>query len=204
MIKNIVFDFGQVIVRWNPLDMVRGYVDDPDDAALLADVVFDRLYWDKLDAGTVSDGEVIAAIRARIPERLWEVSERIFTEPAYEKPEVEGVYELVKRISEDKSKRLFLLSNLSKTRAAQADRVRAVHLIENRVFSSLCGSVKPDRKIFEYLCQAYNIKPEETLFIDDNPGNIEGARNYGIEGYLFDGDVNRLEEYLYPNENNRD
>ena len=197
MIKNIVFDFGQVLIKWNPLDTAQKFVDDPDDAALLADVIFDRLYWDKLDAGTVSCDEVIAAIRTRIPERLWAVSERIFSEPAYDKPEVEGMYELVRRVSEDKSKKLFLLSNLSRELAAQADRVRAVHLIENRVFSSLCSCVKPDRKIFEYLCRTYDIKPEDTLFIDDSPKNIAGAESYGIHGYLFDGDAKKLEEYIF-------
>ena len=197
MIKNIVFDFGQVLIKWNPLDTAQKFVDDPDDAALLAEVIFDRLYWDKLDAGTISCDEVIAAIKARIPERLWAVSDRIFSEPAYDKPEVEGMYELVKRISEDGGKRLFLLSNLSRELAAQADRVRAVHLIENRVFSSLCSCVKPDREIFEHLCKTYDIKPEDTLFIDDSPKNIAGAESYGIHGYLFDGDAKKLEEYIF-------
>lgn len=202
MIKNIVFDFGQVLVKWDPLDMAKKFAEDPDDAALLADVVFDRLYWDKLDAGTVLDDEVLADIKARIPKRLWALSEKIFTEPVCDKPEVEGMYELLERISEDGGKRLFLLSNLSRTLAAQADGVRALRFIPDRVFSSLCGYVKPDREIFEHLCRTYGIDPEDALFIDDNPKNIEGAENYGMRGYLFDGDAKRLEEYLYPNETN--
>ena len=202
MIKNIVFDFGNVLVKWNPIDMAKKFTDDPDDAELLARVVFDRLYWDKLDAGTVSDEEVLADIKARLPKRLWALSEKIFTEPVCDKPEVEGMYELLERISEDGGKRLFLLSNLSRTLAAQADSVRALRFIPDRVFSSLCGYVKPEREIFEYLCGTYGINPEETIFIDDSIKNVEGAMAYGIHGYLFDGDAKRLEEYLYPNETN--
>ena len=43
----------------------------------------------------------------------------------------------------------------------------------------------------------YDIKPEDTLFIDDSPKNIAGAESYGIHGYLFDGDAKKLEEYIF-------
>ena len=45
-------------------------------------------------------------------------------------------------------------------------------------------------------CNKYNLIPSETLFIDDSKKNIDGAIAYGINGYLFDGDVKKLKEYL--------
>ena len=78
MIKNVVFDFGQVLVHFIPADMVEKYVTDPADSALLQEVVFDRLYWDKLDAGTITDEEVLTAVQARLPERLWSVACEIY------------------------------------------------------------------------------------------------------------------------------
>ena len=57
MIENVVFDFGQVLIKFDPDHMVGRYVTDAVDAALLSAVVFDRLYWDKLDAGTLGDAE---------------------------------------------------------------------------------------------------------------------------------------------------
>ena len=63
MIKNIVFDFGQVLVHFEPKYMVGVYVDDKDDAKLLEEVVFDRLYWDRLDAGTISNEETVEEIQ---------------------------------------------------------------------------------------------------------------------------------------------
>ena len=56
-VKNVVFDFGQVLVHFDPSYMVGRYVSDEEDAALIAEVLFDRLYWDRLDAGTISDAE---------------------------------------------------------------------------------------------------------------------------------------------------
>lgn len=56
--------------------------------------------------------------------------------------------------------------------------------------------VKPSREIFEYLCRECNIVPSESIFIDDNESNINACRAFGINGYLFDGDVCALEGYL--------
>ena len=69
MIKNVVFDFGQVMVRFEPSYMVGRYVKDKADASLLGEVIFDRLYWDRLDAGTISDEEVINACYTRLSGR---------------------------------------------------------------------------------------------------------------------------------------
>ena len=65
MIKNIVFDYGNVMVRFEPSYMVGRYVCDREDAALLEKVVFDRLYWDRLDAGTITDEETLRECRKR-------------------------------------------------------------------------------------------------------------------------------------------
>ena len=58
--------------------MVGVYVSDEEDKALIEEVVFDRLYWDRLDSGDISDKEVVSAIKTRLPERLWDVSEKIY------------------------------------------------------------------------------------------------------------------------------
>ena len=68
MIKNLVFDFGQVMVHFDPKYMVEQYISDPIDSILLQRIIFDRLYWDRLDEGTIEDDEVIAGICSRLPE----------------------------------------------------------------------------------------------------------------------------------------
>ena len=97
MIKNVIFDFGQVMIRFDPAYMVGRYVQDGEDAALLRNVIFDRLYWDPLDAGTITDEKVVAAIGTRIPARLHEVAEKIYYHWIYNIPEIEGMRALVRR-----------------------------------------------------------------------------------------------------------
>ena len=70
MYNNIIFDFGQALVRFDPLYMTSQYVKNTGDIKTVASVVFDRLYWDRLDEGTISDAEVISAICERLPDRL--------------------------------------------------------------------------------------------------------------------------------------
>ena len=195
-IKNVVFDCGQVLVHFEPSYMVGVYVSDKDDKALLEKVVFDRLYWDKLDLGTITNEETVNEIKKRIPERLWDVSEKIYYNWIYNIPEIEGMKELIKRIKERHGVKVFLLSNISKYFAAHINELEILNGFDGLVMSSEIGIVKPSVQIYEYLCKTYSLDPSQTVFIDDRLENIQGAKNYGIHGYLFDGNVKKLESYL--------
>lgn len=195
-IKNVVFDFGQVLVYFQPSYMVGAYVSDEEDKALIEEVVFDRLYWDRLDSGDISDKEVVSAIKTRLPERLWDVSEKIYYNWIYNIPEIEGMSELIDRIKNRYNVKVYLLSNISNYFASHSEEIPILKKLDGCVFSAPIGIVKPNREIFEHLCKAYKLSPEETLFIDDRLDNIEGALRCGLKGYIFDGDVNRLRDYL--------
>ena len=197
MIQNVVFDFGQVLVRFEPQYMVEQYVSDPTDSALLQEVVFDRLYWDRLDAGTITNEEVLAACRTRLPQRLHEVAEKIYYNWIYNIPEIDGMRDLVREIKEVFGVRVFLLSNISRYFAAHREEIPCLAEFEKCIFSAVCGRIKPHADMFAYLCEECGIQPSETIFVDDNENNIRGAKLFGIEGYLFDGDVQRLRGYLW-------
>ena len=67
---------------------------------------------------------------------------------------------------------------------------------EKCIFSAVCKAVKPSPEIFDHLCRECEIRPEESIFIDDSPKNIKGSEDFGIRGYIFDGDVEKLRNYL--------
>lgn len=196
MIKNLVFDFGQVMVRFDPKYMVEKYVTSPLDSEILQEVIFDRLYWDRLDAGTITDEEVLKQCRLRLPERLHDVAEKIYFNWIYNIPEIDGMRSLVRKMRETFGVRVFLLSNISTYFAEHESEIPCLEEFERCIFSAVCKKVKPSSEIFEYLCSKCEILPEETLFIDDNAKNIISAENFGIHGYLFDGNVSQLMEYL--------
>lgn len=196
MIKNVVFDFGQVMIRFEPSYMVGKYASDKQDAALLEEVVFDRLYWDKLDAGSITDEEVVNACLARLPKRLHAYVPDIYYHWIYNIPEIEGMSELLDDLKKTYGVRLFLLSNISAYFASHAGEFPLLSKFEKCIFSAVCGCVKPSREIFEYLCDSCGISAEETVFVDDSEKNIGGAESFGIKGILFDGDVHALRARL--------
>ena len=195
MIKNIVFDFGNVLVSFDPRYMTRQYVKDEGDVALVSEVLFDRLYWDKLDAGTITDGEVVSSACERLPERLHGSVEKIYYNWIYNIPEIPGMREIVERVRGE-GKSIYLLSNICEYFAEHVDEIDIIKGFDRLILSARAGHVKPHADMFEYLCRTCGIVAEETLFIDDNEANIEGARAFGINAYLFDGDVEALGRYL--------
>ncbi|MBQ3018431.1 MAG: HAD family phosphatase [Clostridia bacterium] len=195
-IKNVIFDFGQVLVHFEPSYMVGVYCEDEDDKSLLEEVVFDRLYWDRLDSGDICDEEVVNAFKTRLPERLWDLAEKIYYNWVYNIPEIDGMSELIDRIKLRYGVKAFLLSNISKYFASHIDEVPILNKLDGVIMSGPIGIVKPSREIFEHLCREHKISPNESIFIDDRVENIEGAIRCGFKGYIFDGDVDRLRDYL--------
>lgn len=184
MIRNLVFDFGQVLIRFDEKYMAAPYAKDNDDAELLARVVFSRAIWDKLDEGSITDEEVIARIRAELPERLRNAGEKCYWNWIYHIPEIPGMRELVRRYKAA-GYRIFVLSNISRYFAAHADEVPILAEAEKCIYSSVCGHIKPHADMFAYLCEECVIRPEETVFIDDNPNNVAGAEAFGIRAIRF-------------------
>ena len=158
-------------------------------------VVFDRLYWDPLDLGTISDEQVVAACKERLPERLWNGAEQSYYRWIYNLPEIPGMRELVQELK-SRGFPLFLLSNISTYFASHADEIPILRLFDRCFFTAEYGIVKPSREIFSLLCTQCEIRPEETLFIDDSPKNIAGAQAFGLQTRLFDGDVTALRNDL--------
>ena len=197
MIKNVVFDCGQVLIHFDPKYMVEQYVTDPDDSALLQEVIFDRAYWNLLDTNDITDEEVIAKSRARVPERLHEVVATIYYNWIYNIPEMEGMRELIHDLKATFGVKTCLLSDISKYFSEHRDEISILSELDQLVLSADYKLAKPHKETFENLFRVCNIRPEESVFVDDNPNNIAGAKACGMQGYCFDGDAAKLRTYLF-------
>ena len=92
-----IFDFGRVLIDFDTRYMTEVYIKDREDAALVESVAFDRIYWDKLDEGTISDDEVKQGIKSRLPQRLHEKACIIYDNWYKNLNPVKGMYELVRK-----------------------------------------------------------------------------------------------------------
>ncbi len=200
MIKNYIFDFGNVLAEFYPDRLTAPFVSDEETKDYISNVVFDRAYWDKLDMGTITDDEVKNDIRRRVPENLGDIACKVYDNWINTLTPVENMQQLIFDIRKT-DKKLFLLSNISIGFADSYGDVGWIKELfdcfEGMVFSGVIGKVKPDREIFEYLLDRFGLRAEECLFIDDNEKNLLGAKAVGIEGYLFDGDAKKLRDFLF-------
>lgn len=199
MIKNYIFDFGNVLVRFDPALLTAACVADPADRDQIWPVVFDRMYWNPLDRGRISDDEVKAACRTRLPERLWAKAEETYDKWVENLTFLPGMPQLVRDIKARGGK-LYLLSNISIGFAESWETVP--HLAElfsqfdGLVFSGPLGLVKPSPEIFCHLLDTYGLDPKESIFIDDSEKNTRGAEAVGLPAYRFDGDADALRQFL--------
>ncbi len=199
MIKNYIFDFGNVIAEFNPQKLTAPYISDEETKMNISDIVFDRLYWDRLDLGTITDEEVKESIKRRVPDELKDISCTVYDNWINNLTPVLGIQELICDIHKS-GKKLYVLSNISTGFKNGYHKVEWINelfsLFDGMVFSGEIGIVKPDKEIFEYILAEYNLKREECLFIDDSKINIKGAMDANIKGYLFDGNTEKLREYI--------
>ena len=199
MIRNIVFDFGRVIVDFDETKMTRAFITEEEKVAHVRDVVFDRLYWDKLDLGTITDEEVKAGISSRLSAPLVPLACAVYDHWIDNVDILPGIKEAI-LTAREKAEGLYLLSNISIKFVEEYGKNPAIADVlspfDGLVFSGPLHLVKPDARIFRHLLDTYGLLAKETLFIDDSPKNIAGAEAVGIHTYLFDGDTGKLKKYL--------
>lgn len=200
MITTYIFDFGNVLANFYPEKLTAPYVSDAAERKYLSDIVFDRAVWDKLDDGTYSDIEAKAEICKRLPIEKHELACKIYDGWINNLTPVTGMVELIEDIRQKNDKKLYLLSNISRGFAENYRYTSWIKKLfdnfDGLVLTGTLGIVKPTKEIFEYMFNTYNFTAEECLFVDDSEKNIKGAKAVGINGYLFDGNAEKLKEEL--------
>lgn len=196
---DIIFDFGKVLVRFDPLYMTRAYIPDAERAKKASEILFDRAYWDKLDRGELRDSDVCALACARLDERDREAGAMAVMNWYRHLPDMPGMRELVRDLAR-RGDRLFVLSNISIDFAEkwrEAENVRTLFsYFTGLVFSGPRGILKPSREAFEIFETEYGADLPECLFVDDSPANIDGARRLGIKTFLFNENAEELRRFI--------
>ena len=195
MITNVIFDCGQVLIRYNEVEIAANFTETDADAEILGKVGMARKYWDAFDLGTLVEADYLNEVKKELPEHLHSAVEKLLEEWIMRCPSIPGMEEIVCDVKKA-GKKLYLLSNFNQRLRPEQHYIPALKHFDALVISGEIKKAKPDREIYEYLLSTYNLVPEECLFIDDNPANIAMAKSLGIHGYLFDFDVLKLREYL--------
>ena len=196
MIKNIVFDMGNVLVYFNrDMFLDRVGVTDPEDRKLLTREIYLSLEWSRMDRGSLTPKKAEELMRARIPERLHPYVTGLVSEWARPILPVPGMAELVKELKEN-GYGIYLLSNAACDQHTYWPEIPGHEYFDGTLISADVLHVKPEREIYEHLCVKFSLKPEECVFIDDSTVNAEGAYFSGIAPIVFHDDVAEVREKL--------
>ncbi|MGB4609594.1 MAG: HAD family phosphatase [Saccharofermentanales bacterium] len=195
MIKNIIFDMGNVLILFRPEIFINRLNVSQQDAKLLNDVIFDSQEWASLDDGSANEAEVMEIFKNKLPVRLHDQMITLVTQWDIPLLEVEGMSQLIKELKA-KGYKTYLLSNASSRQHEYWDRISASEYFDGTVISADVKMVKPDPKIFEHLCEKFSLLPAECFFIDDLEQHVIAAESIGIKGYVFDGNVSKLRQVL--------
>jgi len=99
---------------------------------------------------------------------------------------IDKMFELAHRTK--KHYRQYLLSNTDEIHlpwCMERYAERFEGLLDGMILSYEAGAIKPDRRIFEYGTERFDLVPEACVFIDDLPENIEAARDFGMHGIVI-------------------
>mgnify|MGYP002626816616 CR=1 FL=1 len=194
-IRNVAFDMGGVLFRWDPLAMARRVCDDEEDARLLSGAVFGSTEWAWQDAGAVDEDTVIWTSKLRVPQRLYLAVEELVRHWCEHREPIAGMGELVRDLK-GAGYGIYLLSNAGKSFARYEDQLPAYECFDGKVVSCYEHVVKPDVRLYRILLDRFGLNAQECLFVDDVQANVAGARRAGMRAYRFDGDVDALRAIL--------
>ncbi len=196
MVKNIVFDFGGVLVSYDFKRFFRAYFSSDEELEWFMHNVFNPANTE-LDRGVESPDGIISRMKSMWPQyeipftALLDRYEDIFT------GEIEGMAQLMDDLK-DRGFRLLGLSNWS----ALVERIMRKYptlfgKLDGMLISKDVQLLKPDRAIYQAFCDKLGVKAEECIFIDDKEENIQGAVRYGMQGIVFS-NAQQLRQALKP------
>ena len=195
MIKNIVFDMGNVIIRFDPGAFIDRFGVSGEDKKTLLLEVFRSPEWVMMDRGVLTDEQAADILCQRVPEHLRDVARKLigmWDRPIYE---VEGIYPLIEELK-GLGYGIYLLSNASCRQPDYWQRVPVSRFFDGVLVSYTVKLVKPMPEIYEKFFETFSLKREECFFIDDNPANIEASLYVGMPGVVFHNDIARLRRQL--------
>lgn len=183
MIKNIIFDLGNVIINYNQKKIINNFTEKEEEMKYIYDEIFHAPEWNLMDLGDITNDKAIEIINKR-NESKYETLTQDFLHEWYKKQSINrDIVEIAKTLKNN-GYSLFVLSNMAN---------QTYEYFKNDEFFKLCTGIvisaqehikKPDEKVYRLLLDRYNLNAEECLFIDDDDSgkNYETANKIGIKG----------------------
>jgi putative hydrolase of the HAD superfamily len=198
---NIVFDFGAVLVDWQPVNVVQRHFPDitstREAATRMANAIFNHSDWLDFDAGRLSAQEISQLSASRLSLSVQEVQHMVDAIEDHITPIASSVH-MLENLHAQRSEtnhKIFFLSNMPAPYARGLERHAFMRCFDGGIFSGDHGLIKPQPEIFQKLEAMHHLQGQPILFIDDHPANIVAAEKQGWQT-LHLTDPSKLPELL--------
>lgn len=186
MIKNIIFDIGNVLVDFRWRELMADMHLSKEAQNRFETSVFGSCWWHDLDHGTIEEADAVVRLREDNMEfgdafdLVWKNRDKLALPFDYS---VSWITDL-----KEKGYHVYLLSNYPRdlfTLHVEKGAFPFLNVIDGKVVSGFVRMIKPDADIYECLIQKYHLVADECIFLDDREENIEGAKKVGMHGIVF-------------------
>ena len=189
---NLVFDLGQVMIRWEPEALVRRFFPDrcgtDAQAQSLAQTCFRSKAWSDFDAGLLDTDGVALQLAQGIQEPLSRVRAMV-VDIAHALTPIDASVHLLAQLHQWRQSqkvmglRLWYLSNMPEPYADHLIEAHSYfHAFDGGVFSGRVKLAKPDPAIYAHAELVLGLVPAHTVFLDDHWPNVQAANERGWQG----------------------
>lgn len=186
MIKNVIFDIGNVILDYNPMNyLFKNF--GVELSIELFTKIFKSKEWLELDRGTI-DNRLAAEKIAQGEESLtFDLILKILENWSDESfKQIDSTVEFIKYLKKTENYKLYLLSNIhEKAFLESKKKYEILSYFDGAVVSYKCHMLKPEEEIYKLLLKNYKLKVEECAFLDDTLQNVVKANSLGIRSVHY-------------------
>lgn len=194
MFKNVIFDLGNVLLEFDPDDYLKNLGYDGIKKDKLKKAIFKTKEWLQLDRGTISRADAVSIWQQKNPD-LKEDIQKIMKDWEQMLTVKDESVEVLKKLAAQ-NYNLYILSNFhTEAFAYVRKKYKFFDYFNGRVISADVNLIKPEPEIYQHLLTKFNLKADETLFIDDSRANVEAAEAEGIKSIHFTG-IEKLEQVV--------
>ena len=200
MVKNIIFDLGNVLLNFKPVEYLHTKISNREKVQQIYEEIFTSEEWLMLDRGVITEEEAVNEICNRSTENS-ELIRSVMHNWYQLLTPINDTIELLKTLKHE-GYRLYVLSNFHLLAYEDVTkRYEFFKYFEGGIISYKEKLMKPEKDIYNELIKRYEINPKESIFIDDTKENIESASKLGFKAILFTSSKDLREKLIEYNVN---
>lgn len=187
MIKNIIFDLGNVLLLFNEKEIISHFTNNKEESEYISKEIIRSPEWNMLDKGTISLDDAINKVNEKNNNKYRELTENFWRNYVNYQLVNENTVSILKYLKY-KGYKIYILSNLSEMVYNHFKDHELFNYVDGKIISYQYKTIKPEYDIYNILLNKYNLIADECIFIDDKIENIKAANDLNIHGEVVNKD----------------